>query len=303
MTAGELVRKTKMAAGVPELVAFALFPARRRSPHRGYRKLREMAPIYKSPFGVWLVSSHEAVSAAIRHPALGSDEGCADLDMLRETPVNRVLSRLEKKGQRRVDGPFHEVFPQLMLFRDPPDHTRLRSLVAKAFTPKRAEALSGRIAELVEEYLAPADSRRRIELMSEFAYPLPARVICELLGVPAADQQFVVDQAPALAAGLDPSPMRTPEVVAAVDEAVRLLRGYLTDLIERRRTQPGDDLLSALIMAEEEGERLTHDELVATALLILIAGHETTANLIGNGVLALLRDGAAADRLRHDPSI
>src|SRR5438874_2274158 len=135
MTAGELVRKTKMVAGVPELVAFALFPTRRRSPHAAYGKLRELAPIYKSPFGVWLISSHQAVTAAIRHPALGSDEQRANLDLLRETPLNRVLSRLEKKGQRSVDGPFNEVFPQLMLFRDPPDHTRLRSLVSKAFTP------------------------------------------------------------------------------------------------------------------------------------------------------------------------
>jgi pimeloyl-[acyl-carrier protein] synthase len=302
MTAGELVRKTKMVAGVPELVAFALLPARRRHPHPAYRRLRQLEPVYRSPFGVWLVSSHDAVTAVIRNPAFGSDERRADLDALRETPLNRLLSRLEKRGTRN-EGPFTDMFSQVMLFRDPPDHTRLRGLVSKAFTPKRAEALAGRVTELVEEHLSAVDSRGHMDLMADFAYPLPARVICELFGVPPADQQLIVDQAPALAAGLDPSPMRNPEVLDAVDRAVALLNEYLTELIERRRTDPGDDLLSALIAAEEAGDRLSHDELVSTAMLVLIAGHETTANLIGNGVLALLRDGTAADRLRVDPSV
>src|SRR3954451_1383616 len=115
------------------------------------------------------------------HPSNPSSppRGRADMDALRQTPLNRLLSRLEKRGTR-AEGPFTEMFSQVMLFRDPPDHTRLRSLVSKAFTPKRAEALPPRVTELLDEYLTPADRQDGMDLMPDFAYPLPARVICEL---------------------------------------------------------------------------------------------------------------------------
>jgi unspecific monooxygenase len=172
--------------------------------------------------------------------------------------------------------------------------------VAKAFTPRRVEGLAPRVEELLDELLEPALRRRRIDLMSELAYPLAVRVICELLGVPAADERILLDNAPALAIGLDPDPMRSPEAVLAADRATEVLVGYLADLIGRRRRQPGDDLLSGLIAAEEKGDRLSEDDLVAIVLLLLIAGHETTANLIGNGLVALLRHPEALARLRED---
>jgi cytochrome P450 len=165
------------------------------------------------------------------------------------------------------------------------------------------EALATRVRELVDELLEAPSARGSIELMGEFAYPLPARVICELLGVPKEDEALFMARAPALATGLDPAPMRTPETVAAANEATTVLVDYLDGLIAERRKAPGDDLLSALLAAEEKGETLSHEELLSTVLLLLIAGHETTANLIGNGVLALLRHPQQLDRLRADPEL
>lgn len=184
-----------------------------------------------------------------------------------------------------------------MLFRDPPDHTRLRSLVAKAFTPRRVEALAGRVEELVEELLAPGLARGGMDLMRELAYPLPARVICELLGIPAGDHDLFVRNAPALATRLDPSPMRTAEGVRRADAATAELRRYLDTLIEVRRRAPRDDLLTALISAEDGGASLAHGELIATVLLLVLAGHETTANVIGNAMLRLVRDRSLLDDL------
>jgi cytochrome P450 len=195
------------------------------------------------------------------------------------------------------------MFNELMLFRDPPDHTRLRALVVKAFTPRRVESLAGRIQQLVDEILDDATPRGRMDLMRELAYPLPARIICELVGVPRTDVPLVVRHAPALAIGLDPGPMRPPEAVKRADHATVELIDYMSGLIAERRRSPGEDLLSALIAAEEDGETLSHDELVATVLLLLLAGHETTANLVGNGLSALYRNPSELVRLREDPGV
>lgn len=156
---------------------------------------------------------------------------------------------------------------------------------------------------MVGELLDGVAARRGLELLSEFAYPLPARVICELLGVPAEDHRMIMAHAPALALALDPGPMRTPTAVAAADRAVTELCEYLQGLIDSRRRQPGTDLLSALVAAESDGDRLSQDELLATVILLLIAGHETTANVIGNSTLSILRNPAQLARLRDDPEV
>jgi cytochrome P450 len=300
--AGGLVGKVRDVASVPFLLAFVLFPQRRRDPYAQYKLLRDMAPVFNTPFGVYLVSGHDVVTTALRHPQLGSDERKADLTVMNDRAINRLLGKLTKGGNRH-EGPFTEIFTRVMLFRDPPDHTRLRSLVSKAFTPKTVEVLTERVSAMTDELLAKADERRQMDLMVDLAYPLPARVICELLGVPAEDQDLFVHHAPALATGLDPSPMRNASVVDAADKATAALSEYLNKLIDQRRQEPADDLMSRLIAAEEEGDRLTRDELVATCLLLLIAGHETTANLIGNGMLALFRNPEQAARLRDDPEL
>ena len=283
---------------MPWLVAFVLLPRVRRRPHWQYRVVRTVDPVHESPFGLWVLSRHAYVTAALRSPHMGSNEDEADMSALTAGPLKPFIKR---QSQARVEGRFVEVIDETMLFRDPPDHTRLRALVSKAFTPRRVEALAGRVHELVDELLEAPAARGRIELMHEFAYPLPARVICELLGVPKEDEAFIVAQAPALGTGLDPAPMRTPQSVAAANDATSALVDYLDGLIAERKLVPRDDLLSALIAAEESGESLSHDELVSTILLLLIAGHETTANLIGNGMLALLRHPDQLARLRAAP--
>lgn len=291
-----VTRAARRAAVTPQLVHFVLSSRRRADPYRAYRRLRKVDPLHRSPIGIWVLSRHADVMAALRHPAMGSDESKADPEA-----INLGVFRLFHRGDDRTrhEGPFIDVLRRLMLFLDPPDHTRLRSLVNKAFTPKRVAAVEPRILELVDEMLDELERRGHAELMSEFAYPLPARVICELLGVPADGQDVIVRNAPALATGLDPNPMRTPESIAAADAAVMALRQYLDGLIEERRREPGADLLSALIEAEDGGDRLDHEELVATLILLLIAGHETTANLIGNGLLALTRHPGELERFRR----
>lgn len=292
----------RRAAMTPGLLAFVALPAVRRRPAPLYRCLAWMDPVHRSPLGVWVLSRHAEVSAALRDPRFGSDEDRADLAALGPRWLDRLLSR---GGGAREGGPFLEVFDRLMLFRDPPDHTRLRGLVAKAFTPRRVDALVPRVEELAGELLdrMATSPDRTADVLPELAYPLPVRVIAELLGVPADAEPLLVRAAPALAAGLDPSPMRTPAAIEAADAATTEVVGLLTELIAARRTSPGPDLLSGLIAAEEQGDRLSHDELVGTALLLLIAGHETTANLVGNGLLALLRHPSQLARLRDDPSV
>jgi hypothetical protein len=285
---------------MPWLLAFILVPRVRRRPHWQYRLVRTVDPVHQSPFGLWVLSRHADVVATLRSPHMGSNEDEADMSVLTPGPLKPFIRR---QSEARVEGRFTEVLGETMLFRDPPDHTRLRSLVSKAFTPRRVERLENRVRELVDELLDAASRRHYLELMHEFAYPLPARVICELLGVPKDDEQFIVAQAPALGTGLDPAPMRTPASVEAANAATEALIEYLGGLIAERRRNPRDDMLSALLAAEDGGDSLSHDELVSTFLLLLVAGHETTANLIGNGVLALLRHPDQLARLRADPEL
>ena len=280
--------RLRHAMVTPGLVAFLALPRLRRRPAPLFRALQRFDPVHRSPLGLTVLSRHADVSSVLRDPRFGSDENKADPEQL------RVLDRLSGMMSRgaadaEAHGPFHEVFEDLMLFADPPAHTRLRSLVSRAFGPKRVESIAARVEEVVDDLLEPALARGHIELMRELAYPLPARVICEMLGIPAGDHHLFVRHAPAIAIRLDPSPMRTTESAVRADVATAELRAYLDELIARRRKEPTDDLLSALIAAEDSGTSLTHGELVATVLLLLLAGHETTANVIGNATLRLLR--------------
>jgi cytochrome P450 len=285
----------RSAALTPAVVAFVASPTLRQRSVWALQTLQRLDPVHRSPIGVTILSRHADVSAVLRSPTMGSDERKADASALR-------VGFLERFARGSVpapegDRPFSTLFGNLMLFRDPPDHTRLRRLVSKAFTPARVEGLAPRVEELVTEALdhlvrpgAPG-----AELMQDLCYPLPARVICELLGVPAGDHDIFVRHAPALATALDPSPMRSAATNARADAATVELTAYLDRLIETRRSDPGDDLLSALVEAEDQGDSLTHAELVATVLLLVLAGHETTANVLGSFAVRMLRSPS----LRH----
>jgi cytochrome P450 len=190
-----------------------------------------------------------------------------------------------------------------MLLMDPPDHTRLRSLVHKAFTPRIIAQLRPTIQQLTDDLLdqMQAQAGKPVDLIAGLAYPLPVAVICALLGVPQADHHQFHGWSDAIARSLDLTE-ETAVYDAAAESAVALT-GYLEDLLAERRARPQDDLFSALVAVEEEGERLSTAELFATCALLLIAGHETTVNLIGNGTLALLRHPDQWQRLRAEPGL
>jgi cytochrome P450 len=184
---------------------------------------------------------------------------------------------------------------------DAPEHTRLRGLISKAFTPGSIEQLRPRITELTQELLAPVRAVGRFDVIAHFAYPLPVTVICELLGVPATDRELFRSLTSDMAAVIDLD--ATPEQYGRAAGAVLTFTAYLVPLFEDRRREPQNDLISALVAAEEAGERLGADEILTTVLLLLIAGHETTMNLIGNGLLALLRHPDQLELLRAHPDL
>ena len=188
-----------------------------------------------------------------------------------------------------------------MLDLDPPDHTRLRSLVSKAFTPRSVSALGPRIQEIVDELLDAAAGKERFDLIRDFAFPLPVIVIAEMLGIPAEDRDRFEVWSNDLALAVEP--ILSDEEVERVERASDGIVAYFEGIIEQRRKRPEEDLLSALLAAEEEGDRLSHDELLGTLMLLLVAGNETTRSLIGNGMLALLEHPDQLQRLRESPQL
>jgi pimeloyl-[acyl-carrier protein] synthase len=224
--------------------------------------------------------------------------------------VHAVLrhSRMGRQGVIQASaaavgtGELASTFGRWMLFLDPPDHTRLRTLVMRAFTPQAVELMRAAIQQTVDELLDRVQERGHMDLLAEFARPLPVRVICSLLGVPPADRERFGGWSEAIAKALDFSYDLPPEAAERANQAAAGSNAYFRELAARRRAEPGEDLLSALVQGEG-GERLTEDELLATCVLIFFAGHETTVNLIGNGLLALLRHPDQLERLRADPAL
>ncbi|NUT10801.1 MAG: cytochrome P450 [Nonomuraea sp.] len=240
-----------------------------RDPYVRYRELREAGPVVRTRGGLLIVTTHELCGTVLRDPGFGHGPSA---------PVE------EDAGQ-----PLRS-----FLLMDPPDHTRLRGLVSRAFTPRMIERLRPRVEAIAAGLIARLPEEA--DLISGFAYPLPVMVISEMLGVPAEDHDRFRGWSEALARGLDP--MLTDTLVSESERSRREFRDYFRELIAFRREHPGEDLLSALAHVEE----LTEAELLATCVLLLVAGHETTVNLIGNGVLNLLRHGLlhrAAERPRE----
>jgi cytochrome P450 len=254
-------------------------------PYPTYHRLRREDPVHLSPLGFWVLTRYEDVVSILR-------DGRAAKEAIQEV----VAAKLGVQPSPRS--------ALSMLDRDPPDHTRLRALVNKAFTPRVVERLRPHVQEIVDGLLDRVESKGTMDLIEEFAYPLPVIVICELLGVPIADHERFRSWGLAIARGLDSvllppdSPVRERALAARSG-----LAAYFRELIAERRKSPREDLLSALIAAEEAGDTLGEDELLSTCILLLIAGHETTVNLIGNGTLALLRHPDQLRRLRETPAL
>jgi cytochrome P450 len=253
-------------------------------PYPTYHRLRTEDPVHESPMGFWVLSRYEDVVASLRDPRFQ-----------KEPMIAAVAARMGVQAG---------TIGLSMLDRDPPDHTRLRGLASKAFTPKVVEGLRPRVQEIVDGLLDRVEPAGRMDLIEEFAYPIPVNVICEMLGVPVEDHERFKGWSLDLARGLD-SIMLGPEseVAKRSGQARQGLTEYMRELIAQRRAAPRADLLSALIAAEEAGDKLTEHELLATCILLLVAGHETTVNLIGNGMLALLRHPDQLRLLREQPTL
>jgi cytochrome P450 len=247
--------------------------------------VRPEAGLQRAPEGAsWVAASHLAVQTVLREPGWSSD--------------HRKATAYAALGIPEIAG---ELLSKVLLFMDAPDHTRLRGLISKAFTPRSVERLRPRIHQLTEELLAPLRDEGRFDVIDDFAFPLPVAVICELLGVPAEDREMFRQHTRDLAVILDWDV--TPEQLGVAAGAALNFAAYLVPLFEERRRAPEADLVSALVAAEEAGHRLGADELLTTVVLLLTAGHETTMNLIGNGLLALLRNPDQLEVLRARPDL
>lgn len=282
-----------------------LDPANRADPYRLCAQFREGGALRLPDANLAVFLSYRDCDEVLRHPSSSSEN------------ANSTVARQQAEAGTAPP----RQGPPGFLFLDPPDHTRLRKLVSKAFAPKVVSALQPDIRSLVDGLLDRVAEKGRFEVVEDFAYPLPVAVICRLLGVPLEDEPQFSRASALLAQALDPFSTITgvpPEVANERQRAGTWLREYFHGLIDRRRSRPGDDLLSGLIAVEESGDQLTEEEIVSTCNLLLIAGHETTVNLIGNAMLAMLRNpdqwtalGADSGRapsiveetLRYDPPV
>lgn len=259
-------------------------PAHRPDPHPLYHRMRAQAPVYRSPGPVtghdcWLLTRYADIQQIHRHPDVGRD-------------FERLPEELAATHRDSRPGGM-ELLSRHVLGMDPPDHTRLRRLMAPAFGPRTVSALEPRIEQIIADLLAAMADADEADLIDAFAFPLPITVIAELLGIPAEERDMFRDWVDGIVRGND----------ERVRQAATAFVTYLNEQIARRRAAPGEDLLSQLVQVEEQGDRLSHAELVASAFLLLIAGHETTVNLIGNGMLELLRHPAELARLRARPEL
>lgn len=264
-------------------------PEVRSDPYPVYAQLCATGPARLGTAPVVVFSSYADCLAILRDPRTSSN---------RERGAVSV-NRLHAQAADRPSG-----IRSSFLFLDPPDHTRLRRLVSGAFTPRKVEGLATRIEELIDASIDRVAETGSMDVVSDLAYPLPVQMICELLGVPLDDEPQFSRWSHVLARSLDPitAAADTERELAAVATAEDELFTYFERLIKERRANPGDDLLSALIQVEDAGDSLSHEELIATCGLLLVAGHETTVNLIANGVLALLRHPSVLENLSRDPS-
>jgi len=257
------------------------------NPYPHYHRLRTLDPVHRSPMGFFVASRHADVSFVMRDKRFGKDF------------VGRMTRRF---GPQVLDEPVYRSMSHWMLQMDPPDHTRLRGLVVKAFTARRVEDMRPRIQEIVDQTLDRVEPRGQMDLIADFALRLPVTVICDMLGIPEEDHEMIFSGARGGGRLLDPVPLTRAEIDQANDDNLATA-AYFHGLFELRRRQPGDDLTTQLVQAEEEGRKLTNEELTANVILLFGAGHETTVNLIGNGLLALHRSPDQLRLLKENPTL
>jgi pimeloyl-[acyl-carrier protein] synthase len=250
-----------------------------------YDRMRAEDPVWRNDLGEWVMTRHRDCEAVLRDPRFSSN------------PVHRDVPT----GPGDLAPLLAEADAHVLLFMDPPDHTRVRGLVSKAFTPRTVERLRPRIQALVDSILDQAADRGGLDVVADLGFELPVTVICELLGVPLADRDQFAGWSSDASRLLDG--VMTEEEMQRGMVAAMSFFNYFGALFDERRAHPGEDLISALLAAEEAGDRLSPEELSSIVVLLFIAGHETTMNLIGNGALALLRQPDQLVRWRQDPSL
>ncbi len=258
-----------------------------RNPYPSFELLRENQPLMKTPLGFWVASRYADVQMILKDRRFG--KGFEERMKMRN-------------GDDVFDNPVYANMRTWMLVQDPPDHSRLRGLVSKAFTARRIEGLRPQIQTLVDELLDRVAPRGRMDFIRDFAYPLPVNVICDMLGIPPEDRSHFEFGSKISGRLIDPTPVSAEELQEIGDGFSRQ-EAYFRDLFARRRAEPQDDLTTVLVQAEEAGERLTEAELVGNVILLFGAGHETTVNLLGNGLFALLQNPEEYTKLRDNPDL
>jgi cytochrome P450 len=265
-----------------QIFSFIASPKVRARPWHLYQRLHRKGGVREVYPGVWIVATHELARGVLRNPRLSVNEDNATVF----PPSTKEL------------GAFSEMIGRSLLFVDPPDHERLRRLVSRAFTPRRIAELRPKVEALVADRIAALRPRGSADLLREVTYPVPVAVISEMLGVPEEDHSRFIRWAHDLAPRLDVSPFRDEEVERRGDEAAVELGAYLEGLIDDPSRRSPDGLLTALVDAESEGDTLTRAEVVSSSALMLLAGYETTANLVANSLVALFDHPTELARLR-----
>jgi cytochrome P450 len=278
---------TPPAQGGGALTFDPLDPAFIADPYPFYHRLREAAPVFKTPQGFWLLTRYDDVALSLRDKRFGKD----------------FAGNIHRRyGTDRMKEPVIANLAKTMLVLDPPDHTRLRSLVTKAFTARRVADMRPRIRRLVDQQLDRVVDKGSMDVILDLAHRLPVIVICDMLGIPEDHRDAFLVGSNVSGRILDPVPM-TREELDHANVATQMGNNYFDQLCELRRKDPQDDLTTELVRAEEAGDRLSTEELHANIGLLFGAGHETTTNLIGNGLLALHRAPEQWQRLKDDPSL
>ena len=286
----------EVAAVAADVEAYLCDTASNVDPYPAYRRLREVAPVYRSEAtNSWIVTGFPEAEALFRSPHLSRQEaGARQFGWLAGPDDTPEVARAVQAWLSTV------------LNLDPPEHTRLRRLMSRAFSPRSVAKWEARTVQVVDDVLAGLGARVELDLLNEVGYPIPERVICEIMGVPAEDHDRWKQWSSGMnqAAVFAGSGARLPEEAlrTAQDSVVRWY-GYFSDLVDRRRGSDGDDLISELVRVEEEGDRLSEMELIGTLILLIGAGHDTTANLFANAMLALMRQPQQYAALRTDPSL
>ena len=258
-----------------------------RDPYPHYERLRTTDPMHLTPLGVFVASRHAEASLVMRDKRFGKEH------------VERTIRRY---GPKIMEEPAFRSLSHMMLQQDPPDHTRLRALVVKAFTARRVEDMRPRIQQVVDETLDRIIPQGKMDLIEDFAFRLPVTIICDMLGIPEEHRGAFYTRARVGGRILDPVPL-SPEEIKEANAGSVMSAMYFQQLFELRRKNPGDDLTTQLVQAEEDGSKLSNEELTANIILLFGAGHETTVNLIGNGLLALHRNPDQLALLKANPNL